>query len=84
MTPGEQAILKEISEVRKSFEQGFVETRATIVKLHDRVDKTDMAVSKVKEIALLNKTKVGTFIAGMVFVFTGIGTVISHYVKSKL
>lgn len=83
MTEGEKTILAEIRSVRKHVDDGFRECRDDIGKVHSRIDETDKEVAKAKEIALVNKTKVGTFIAGMVFVFTGIGTLISHWLKSK-
>lgn len=84
MSPGEQAILNEISNTRKAFEKGLKECRDDIRRVHVRIDNSDEKIDEVEKVALVNKTKVGTFIAGMTFVFTGIGALISHYVKSLI
>jgi SMC interacting uncharacterized protein involved in chromosome segregation len=75
MTEGETTILREIGSLRLHLD-------TSLSKVHDRIQATDKEVEKVKQTAMVNKTKIGTFVAGMVFVFTGLGTLIQYYIGS--
>jgi hypothetical protein len=76
MTDGEKAIFDEIRAFRSEVNNGFK-------RVHERIDSNEDKIDKVNDIALVNKTKVGTFIAGATFVFSGLFTLLSHF-KDKL
>ena len=83
MTDGEKVLFDEMRTISGQMERGFRECRSDIKLVHKRVSDNEKEIGTVKGMALVSKTKIGTFIAGMVFVFSGIFTLISHYVKSN-
>lgn len=87
MTEGEKALLAEMRSVRASIETGLINVHTKIESGQAASDLKFTAINtkinKVENMAIVSKTKMGTFIAGFVFALTGIANLIFQYWKSK-
>lgn len=87
MTEVEQLILNELRSLKNHVDTRFDKVDERFDKVDDKANRSDRDIVKLKVATAVDRTKNGTFIAGMTFVFTGLFTLgfglLQHYFKNK-